>query len=423
MINTTETEEEEEDIPFPLYLVVIFGITISLCVFFGFVGNLLTILAYIRDKQLHSVYNAFLLNLAITDILLSTISMPFYAVYTLETYTWPFGYHFCKMYMLIDFTLCLESVLMMMVISIDRLLLLKFGPHYSSKVTMKKAGIQIGVTWVLAFLLYGPAIIGWDIWTGENIVEEEDCDVQFAYDTAFTTATAFIEFGIPFCCIVIVNGLIYNEIRKRSKVGVNASKPSNHNNNKPKREVKAVRFLAALVVVFFVTWVPYTITTIIIAFCEECVNENLYEIFNWVLWSKAAMNPFLYAYNSTRFRKNFSEMIPCFKSFGVSKVKEEHSVTPNAVAVTTNTDDITPNTSAVTPNISTVTSNISTVTPNISAVTTNTDAIKPISSAETPYISAIAANISASTTLKVGVKPYTVAVTTNTSDVTNNIVV
>jgi hypothetical protein len=180
---------------------------------------------------------------------------------------------------------------------------------------MIKAYVQIGISWIIAFLLYGLAIIGWDIWTGENVVEEDDCDVQFALNTEFTTTTAFIEFGIPFICIGTVSFLIYHKIRQRTVVsqGRNTMTYNRANNEKPKRDLKAAKFLASLVIVFFVTWAPYTVTTIIIAFCDECVNIKLYEFFNWLLWSKAAMNPFLYAYNSERFKKNFKEMIPIFK--------------------------------------------------------------------------------------------------------------
>jgi hypothetical protein len=63
----------------------------------------------------------------------------------------------------------LESILMIMIISFDRLFLLILGPHYTMKVTMIKAYVQIGISWIIAFLLYGLAIIGWDIWTGERM--------------------------------------------------------------------------------------------------------------------------------------------------------------------------------------------------------------------------------------------------------------
>jgi hypothetical protein len=123
MANIT-SDEEEENGDFTLYSVIIFGIIISMLIMVAIIGNVLTIVAYIRDKKLHSVYNTFLLNLSVTDLLLATVSMTFYAVYTLESFTWPFGYHFCKVYMVIDFTLCLESILMIMIISFDRLFLL-----------------------------------------------------------------------------------------------------------------------------------------------------------------------------------------------------------------------------------------------------------------------------------------------------------
>ena len=311
MANLTEEEEIEQDWGFPLSVTIPCGVVILVVIFLAVFGNVLTITAFVKDRGLRSVYNMYLINLAGTDLLLGLVSMPFYAVYTLKSYAWPFGYHFCKAYMVIDFALCLESILTIIIISLDRLLLLKYGPHYTHRETTTVAIVKIVLSWIVAISLYTPAIIGWDLWTGEDTVEEGDCDVQFAHDLAFTASTAVVEFAIPFIAIGILNLLIYIEIRKRSRISPTSNDQVSNAQDKNRKDVKAARFLAMLVVVFGITWAPYTVTTIIISFCDTCVNEHLYEAFNWLLWSKASLNPFLYAYNSARFAKNFKQILFC----------------------------------------------------------------------------------------------------------------
>ncbi|XP_033742805.1 histamine H3 receptor-like [Pecten maximus] len=362
---TSNIVSEEEDGQFGLRTVVPLGITIAIVIIVAIVGNVFTIAAFIKDSKLRTAYNIYIVNLAVTDLLLGCVSMPFYAVYTLKTHTWPFGYHFCKAYMVIDFTLCLEAVIIMIILSFDRLLLLNLGPQYIYKENNTVAYIKITISWVISFLLYSPAIIGWDIWTGENTNEPGDCDVQFAHNFDFTMATAVIEFGIPFICISALNLIIYLKIRKRIRIKadstalpkyqpssipvtstsvnypVNEATPTTKSNqqcklvdgpgkqkaedsggpkNKDVQKIRSVRnhtkaakSLGLLVIVFAVTWAPYTITTIIISACEACVNENLYEFLNWLLWTKAAFNPFLYAYNNQRFKEHFMSFLLCSK--------------------------------------------------------------------------------------------------------------
>ena len=336
-------------------------------------GNLMTVMAYARDKRLHTVYDFYIFNLAVTDLLIGCFSVPFYAWYTLTEFTWHLGRDFCKTWLVVDFTLCFESILLMLLLSLDRLLLLSFGPLYSSKVTLKKAYLQVIITWIISFLLYGPSIIGWDKWFGHSTVEHMDCDVEFAYNFAFTTVSAVIEFVLPFIVLTSLNTVIYYKIRGRLQVSKNpriepegasasvlvekdivskdivdsvnisaskvhtsriAFKPTmspisaqgslrsrifrtlkqNHVSSRTKRDAKSARFLATLVVVFLVCWTPYTMMTILISFCgDDCINTSVYESANWILWLKSAINPFLYALNSSRYRYNFRRFLCCWK--------------------------------------------------------------------------------------------------------------
>ncbi|KAL4222736.1 G-protein coupled receptor [Mactra antiquata] len=389
MVTTTTEEYYYDDTVVPMTpgVQIPSAIGLSILILIGIVGNAMTICAYCFDTKLGSVYDFYILNLAITDLLLCCISMPFYAVYTLMEFTWPFGYAFCKIWLIMDFTLCFESILIMLLLSFDILLMMNFGPSYLFKFTKSIAAIVIGISWVISFLVYGPAIIGWNHWVGYSTVEEDDCDVEFVNDVPFTTATAFVEFVLPFVCLTSVNALIYYKIRKQVKQkakaktirfgvssngktclksfdddassktktdqnepgqssapdkfntnGENSQKEDNKQNEtmedkaKSQRHEKAAKFLGILVLAFLIFWAPYTVTTVVISFCEECVGTSLYEFFNWLLWMKSAVNPFLYAYNIPRYQKYFKKYLTLNgRICKGTKVSPEQNVTASSV--------------------------------------------------------------------------------------------
>ena len=354
---TTEVEES-----FATHTVTLLAILIGIVTFLAVIGNTLTIISFIKDAQLRVVYNVYIVNLAICDLLIGIVSMAFYSVYTLETFTWLFGDMFCKIWLCMDFTSNVETVFMMIILSWDRALLLAKGPSYSSSETKRIAMVKISISWVLAFVLYSPAIIGYDIWTGTDNIGEGECNVQFHSDFLFTLVTATLDFVIPLTCLCALNAYIFIKIRSRLRQhnkrqtrntdhlsttattsqfnGETAtSKGENSvskNQSSPKyteltlvpisvrREAKAAKSLALLVTVFFVLWGPYTIATIIASACGECIHQDIYEFLIWLLWSKAALNPFLYAYNSERFRNNYVKLLPCLKN-------KTNTITPSVV--------------------------------------------------------------------------------------------
>ncbi|KAK3607710.1 hypothetical protein CHS0354_016735 [Potamilus streckersoni] len=322
------------------------GTGLAILIILAIMGNLLTTIAFILDKSFHSVYDFYIFHLAVTDLLIGTISMPFYAFYTISNLIWPLGRIFCKIYKVVDFTLCFESILIMLILSLDRLLLLAYGPFYTEKETMRKARIKLGISWLISFIIYGPEIILWDFLTGKSDVESTQCEVEFHNNYLYIVITAIIEFLLPFVVLTSMNMIIYFKIRQRGRATnnslsrrtnsvLNSCQETNLStvNEKPStlhvpaayssqlvrvnpeqkskeqwtrgRDVKAARFLSVLVIAFFICWVPYTITTVIKSFCAHCVNENLYQFFQWLLFAKSSINPFLYALNSFRYKRTF----------------------------------------------------------------------------------------------------------------------
>lgn len=93
---------------------------------------------------------------------------------------------------------------------------MKDGALYQQKHTRNGAIVKIAISWVFSFLLYGPAIIAFDIWRGHSTVEDQDCDVEFATDFWYTMASAIIEFLVPAVLLVSFNFYIFWKIRQKT---------------------------------------------------------------------------------------------------------------------------------------------------------------------------------------------------------------
>lgn len=196
------------------YVPYILGVSMAVLIIVTVIGNAMTVAAYIIDKRLRNVYNTFILNLAVTDLLIGLISMPFHAAYTVGEFNWYLGRDFCKFWLVVNYTLCFESVLMILMLSYDRYQLIRYGLSYESKVTMKGSIAKIVITWIVAFLLWGPFIIGWDIWKECTIVDENVCEVEFLYAYEYLLTTAVIGFFMPFKGLMIINSILYCKLRR-----------------------------------------------------------------------------------------------------------------------------------------------------------------------------------------------------------------
>ena len=162
--------------------------------------------------------------------------MPFYAIYTIADFCLLLDQVFCKVWFVCNFTFCAESALTLLLLSYDRLLLVKFGDRYSIKVTKKWTLIKIALSWIIAFTVYGPAIIVWGVFEGSSGFTAENgnltygtgnsttengssgvgclkCDLELAQCPEYTLVTSFIECVVPFKGLLIINGVIYYKIR------------------------------------------------------------------------------------------------------------------------------------------------------------------------------------------------------------------
>uniref|UniRef100_A0A4W5NNG5 Muscarinic acetylcholine receptor n=1 Tax=Hucho hucho TaxID=62062 RepID=A0A4W5NNG5_9TELE len=126
-------------------------------------GNALVIFAFKVDKSLRRQSNYYFLNLAISDFLVGAFCIPVYIPYIL-TGRWMLGRGLCKLWLVMDYLLCTASVFNIVLISYDRFLSVTRAVSYRARQGMTHQAImKMIAVWVLAFVLYGPAIIFWEL--------------------------------------------------------------------------------------------------------------------------------------------------------------------------------------------------------------------------------------------------------------------
>ncbi|XP_068599506.1 histamine H3 receptor [Brachionichthys hirsutus] len=203
----------------PGYLAVIASVLMATLVVVVVAGNALVIMAFIVDKSLRIQSNYFFLNLAISDFLVGAFCIPVYIPYTL-TGRWLLGKGLCKVWLLVDYLLCTASVFNIVLISYDRFLSVTRAVKYRAQRNMtRRAVFKMVAVWVLAFLLYGPAIIFWETMVGQSVVPAHECYAEFYFTWYFLLSASTFEFFTPFVSVTFFNLSIYLNIHRRNRNG------------------------------------------------------------------------------------------------------------------------------------------------------------------------------------------------------------
>jgi len=114
------TVEPDRSPLLPLWHVAIFGL-LAVCVgLLTISGNLIVILSFVLERSIRQPSNYFIASLAVSDLLIGSVSMPFYTVYLLSGKYWPLGEGLCDLWLSLDYTACLCSIYTVFCITADR---------------------------------------------------------------------------------------------------------------------------------------------------------------------------------------------------------------------------------------------------------------------------------------------------------------
>ncbi|XP_034847430.1 trace amine-associated receptor 8 isoform X3 [Mirounga angustirostris] len=282
-----------------------FGFASLLAVF----GNLLVMTSVLHFKQLHAPANFLIASLAGADFLVGVTVMPFSMVRSVES-CWYFGTRFCTLHSCFDVAFCYSSLFHLCFISIDRYIAVTDPLVSPSKFTVSVSGICVSVSWILP-IVYSGAVF----YTGvsddgmEELVSALNCvgGCQMVVNQDWVLID-FLLFFIPTLVMIILYCKIFLIVKQQAvkieNTGSKAESSSDsYKSRVAKRERKAAKTLGITVVAFMISWLPYTIDTLIDAYMGFITPAYIYGICCWGAYCNSAINPLIYALFYPWFRK------------------------------------------------------------------------------------------------------------------------
>lgn len=168
-------------------------------------GNILVLLAVLMERKLRTVTNYFIFNLAVADLLLGTLVLPFSGTLEVISY-WPFGQKFCDVWASVDVLCCTASIVSLCVISIDRYIGVTRPLKHKLIVTPRRALLVIVGVWILSFAIAVGPLFGWRPPKDDPL----ECPLSDSIDYVFFSVSG--SFYIPLIVIIVLYIRIYQTV-------------------------------------------------------------------------------------------------------------------------------------------------------------------------------------------------------------------
>lgn len=99
---------------------IVIGMMLAIITTVTVIGNMLVVIAVCVVKKLRQPSNYLLVSLAVADLSVAIVVMPFVIVTDLTGGKWLFGEVFCNIFIAMDVMCCTASIMTLCVISVDR---------------------------------------------------------------------------------------------------------------------------------------------------------------------------------------------------------------------------------------------------------------------------------------------------------------
>lgn len=286
----------------------------SSIILFGVTGNSLVIYVVYRFKKLQTVTNFFIVNLAVSDLLVNILCLPFTLVNTLYG-EWKFGQVLCFMLPCAQGMAVHVSTITLNVIALDRHRSIVY--HMETKMSKDICSVVIIMTWTVSALLASPLAIFREYQTLELQQGKfiQVCVEKWPGSSMNGSIYSVSMLIVQYCLPLAINCFAYIRIWKKMK-----DMPYRGRNDHHERRRRTTQMLVTMVVVFAISWLPFYVFQLAVDINSSVLRMKdfklLFTLFHVVAMCSTFVNPILYGWMNTNYRSAFLSVCRCKWPFG-----------------------------------------------------------------------------------------------------------
>ncbi|KAK4810116.1 hypothetical protein QYF61_009511 [Mycteria americana] len=319
-------------------LIVAYSVIIIMSLF----GNMLVCHVVLKNKRMHSATSLFIVNLAVSDIMITLLNTPFTLVRFVNS-TWIFGKAMCHISRFVQYCSLHVSTLTLTAIALDRhqpwimsenasavcigegtllsparrvtvksLLQVILNP-LKQRMSRTKGALSISVIWLMASCFSLPHAIYQKLFQynyREATVRSlclpdfpEPAELVWKY---LDLSTFLLLYLLPLLIITVTYTRLAKKLWLRNAIGdVTTQQYITHHKNKK----KSIKMLMLVVVVFAVCWFPLNCYVVLISSLGIKTKNSLYFALHWFAMSSTCYNPFIYCWLNESFRSELKSLL------------------------------------------------------------------------------------------------------------------
>ncbi|NIG58720.1 melanopsin isoform 2 [Pontoporia blainvillei] len=310
-------------VPFPTvdvpdYAHYTLGTVILLVGLTGMLGNLTVIYTFCRSRGLRTPANMFIINLAVSDFLMSFTQAPVFFASSVYK-QWLFGEAGCEFYAFCGAVFGITSMITLTAIALDRYLVITRPLATVGMVSKRRAALVLLGVWLYALAWSLPPFFGWSAYVPEGLLTSCSWDyVSFMPSVrAYTMLLFCFVFFLPLLVIIYCYIFIFKAIRETgqalqtfgaSEGGGECPWQRQHLQN----EWKMAKIELLVILLFVLSWAPYsTVALMGFAGYAHVLTPYMNSVPAVIAKASAIYNPIIYAMTHPKYRMAIAQHLPC----------------------------------------------------------------------------------------------------------------